>query len=155
LEESSAALRQQAERFAEQIAGLEQSFAGEERRLQEKLSQLDERVISQERAISILQGANTELHRALDAVETWQRSWFRRAFGRWHRIQADRRPGFFRRLERSVRMRRKKLLSAFHRKDGELNGAPTGSADDRVPISKVADAAADAESTKRAFRAHK
>ncbi len=43
-----------------------------------------------QREIETLRTNNLEMRRSLDAVEDWQRSWFRRAFSRWHRVREDR-----------------------------------------------------------------
>lgn len=80
--------------------------------------------IDQEIRIAGLAAENASQKNALDAVELWQRSWLRRAFRRWHRLEGPRRMGFLRRLERSVRRRRKAIFGISSRDELPRDIAP-------------------------------
>ncbi|MCX6968776.1 MAG: glycosyltransferase [Verrucomicrobia bacterium] len=80
-------------------------------------------LLRQQYAFESLQATSSEMQRALESIECWQKSWLRRAFTRWHRVRDGRRAGFFRRLERSIRKWRKKLLGGQGTKDQD-SGSP-------------------------------
>lgn len=86
------------------LRGLE-AQAAKERESIDLRQRMEERALERDRVIEGLQTANSEMQRALASVEAWQKSWFRRALSRWHRFKDASRPGFFRRLERSIHKR--------------------------------------------------
>ncbi len=60
---------------------------------------------------------NIRLEHVIASAERWHESWFNRAFHRWHSSEkATRKAGFFRRWERSLRKRRKQLISYLYGK---------------------------------------
>lgn len=62
---------------------------------------------------------NEQLLQMVESFEQWQKSWITRVFHRWHNTpKGKKRAGFFRRLERSLRKRRK-AIAAFLRGERE------------------------------------
>lgn len=60
--------------------------------------------------VEALQSRCDFLSAALQSVELWQGSWFRRAFSRWHLVRhSQERAGIFGRFERSIRKRLRKF----------------------------------------------
>lgn len=60
------------------------------------------------------QNENRRLNEVVKSAEQWQTFWFRRIFNRWHPPGASREKiGFMRKLERSIRKRRKRFFSLF------------------------------------------
>ncbi len=88
-----------------------------EREARTKSRLLEKAVFELERTIESLQGENAAQQAALDSVERWQLSWLRRTLTRWHRFQEESRASLPRRLERSIRRRRKELFSLFGRRE--------------------------------------
>ncbi|MEI8340021.1 MAG: glycosyltransferase [Verrucomicrobiota bacterium] len=73
--------------------------------------------------IERLQYENNRLQRVVELAESWQRSWFRRAFRRWHPPgSVSTGHGFFRRLEISFRKRRNSLARIFLKSRNETPG---------------------------------
>lgn len=88
-----------------------------EKEMLSRIRELKGSLLRQQHAFESLQATSSEMQRALESVECWQKSWFRRAFTRWHRVRDGRRAGGFRRLERSIRKWRKKFLGGQGPKD--------------------------------------
>lgn len=113
LQEGLSGKEQHIELLSDEKDRLGRTLEAKENREKEMLARirtLKESLLKQEYALECLQGTSNEMQRALESVEYWQKSWFRRAFTRWHRVRDGRRAGFFRRLERSIRKWRKKFL---------------------------------------------
>jgi len=97
--------------------------AAKRRESRAKIRQMTKDALDRQSDIESLQASNSEMQGALDSVEIWQRSWRRRAFTRWHRFRIHANAGAPRRLERSIRNFRKKLLAL-------LSGKGAGGAGD-------------------------
>ena len=111
--------------------------AAKEKELRATMRRLKIDAVERQRDIESFQESNSEMQSALDSVEIWQRSWRRRAFTRWHRVRSDDKAGLPRRLERSIRKWRKKLLRVFKRKDrgsGSSSAEPAIRGESRNPL---------------------
>ena len=106
----------------DQLARNLEAQAVMERESRTKLRQMKTDALERQSDIESLQASNSEMQNSLDSVENWQRSWRRRAFTRWHRVQVHAKAGLPRRLERSIRNFRKKLLALmFGKGEGAAN----------------------------------
>ena len=115
------------------IAALEQASADAAKREREVHARLraesersiverDSQIASLDRALSSQRQTIECLNQAVESAMSWQkRSWFKRAFQRWRPPTANReRVGFLRRLERSIRKRRKRFLSLILRRQSQV-----------------------------------
>ena len=104
-----------------------------ERELRARIRQLEEEALEQRKNFERLVEEHHELQQDLNSVEAWQSSWIRRATTRWRKIRLDSNAGFLRRLERSFRKRRKKLLALISGKQDEADELTTESLPAKAP----------------------
>lgn len=90
-----------------------------EEQRREEIRQFESELSDKNREADGLRERNRRLAKTVESAELWQRSWFKRVLHRWHPSGvSEKKHGFFRRLERSIRKRRKWLvqqLSMSHR----------------------------------------
>lgn len=96
------------------------------------------RQLRMDRQIAELQDRNDLVERALDSAEQWQKSWFRRAFRRWHPPVEEARPatGFLARLERSIHKRSRTFQALYGRIRPETKGHANSAA---TPVRLICD----------------
>ncbi len=104
--------------------------------------------------VQSLQERSLEYQTAMESLGLWQKSWFRRAFSRWRPIPAENHHGFFRRLELSVRKRRKRILARLRGAAETSQGGNSG----KKPLTSDGPSPADetipGDPLKHAFRVH-